>query len=102
MIQTRTHSRCAATDCTRTRRDAILQDRRWNLVHGYVAHHGRDVAGSWAEACPEHAAEVAQAVHDDVADHPDAWHVTITTHAYGTSEPNQTRTHSSGDGGTLF
>ena len=73
-------------------------------MHGWTAHEGRDVIGSWADACPEHAAAAADAIQADVEDHPGPWSVTVRRTHYGSHQADEVTQHSNGDGtpGTLF
>jgi hypothetical protein len=104
MTQTQQHTRCADEQCTRTVRDAIEHGQTWHKITGWTTYEGREVAGSWAEACPEHQAQTADAVRTDVEDYPGPWRVTTQSLTYGTNEPGETTQHSNGDGttGTLF
>lgn len=104
MISTKQETRCAESDCPRTSRDAIAHETPWHKVHGWTAHEGRDVIGSWADACPEHATAAAAAIQADVEDHPGPWSVTVRRTHYGSHQADEVTQHSNGDGtpGTLF
>lgn len=87
---------CAVEGCPSARDEAYEDGRAWVQVDGHVWSDDRRtwVVGQWSRCCPEHAAEVVDAIAAALENHPQfqplPWRVETWTLDYGTHESTRT------------